>query len=69
MEAELLSAAHLGDSAQGALFRAETMRDADARRMMPELAMQYEELAALIENTVLRQDEPLEPYDPLVPFD
>jgi hypothetical protein len=58
MEAELLSAAHWRDSAQEALDRAETMRDADARRMMRELAMHYENLAALIEKTVLRQDEP-----------
>jgi hypothetical protein len=29
--------------------RAETMRDAEARRMMCEIAMQYEDLAALIE--------------------
>lgn len=45
-------------SAQEARVRAEFMRDADARRMMGEIAKQYEDLAALIENAVLRQDEP-----------
>jgi hypothetical protein len=34
------------------------MRDAEARRMMREVAMQYEDLAALIESAVLREDEP-----------
>jgi hypothetical protein len=58
MEAELLSAAHWRDSAQEALDRAETMRDAEARRMMREIAAQYEDLAALIENAISRQDEP-----------
>jgi hypothetical protein len=57
------------DSAQAALVGAETMRNADARRMMRELAMQYEDLAALVENAVLRRDEPTEPYDPLAPLD
>jgi hypothetical protein len=58
MEGDLLSAAHWRDSAQEALDRAETMRDAEARRMMREIAVQYEDLAALIENAVSRQDEP-----------
>jgi hypothetical protein len=58
MEAELLSAAHWRDSAQKALDRAETMRDAEARRMMREIAVQYRDLAALTENAVSRQDEP-----------
>jgi hypothetical protein len=58
MGAELLSAAHWRDSAQEALDRAETMRDAEARRMMREIAAQYEDLAALIENAISRQDEP-----------
>jgi hypothetical protein len=57
MEAELLSAAQWRDGAQEALVRAETMRDADARQMMREIAMHYEKLAALIENAVLRQNE------------
>jgi hypothetical protein len=57
-KAELLSAAHWRDSAQEALDRAETMRDAEARRRMREIAVQYEDLAALIENVVSRQDEP-----------
>jgi hypothetical protein len=34
------------------------MRDAEARRMMREIAAQYEDLAALIEKAVPRQDEP-----------
>jgi hypothetical protein len=34
------------------------MRDAEARRGMREIAVQYEDLAALIENVVSRQDEP-----------
>jgi hypothetical protein len=34
------------------------MRDAEARRMTREVAMQYEDLAALIEKAVRRQDEP-----------
>jgi hypothetical protein len=41
------------DSAQKALVRAETMRDADARRMMRELAMHYETLALRVENATL----------------
>jgi hypothetical protein len=57
MEAELLSAAQWRDGAREALVRAETMRDADARQMMREIAMHYEKLAALIENAVLRQNE------------
>jgi hypothetical protein len=57
MEAELLSAAHWRDSAQEALDRAETMRDADARRMMRELATHYENLAVLVETAVLRQNK------------
>jgi hypothetical protein len=59
LEAELLSAAHWRDSAQKALVRAETMRDADARRMMREVAMHNENLAAMVENAnaLLRQDE------------
>jgi hypothetical protein len=36
-------------SAQAMRVRAETMRDAEARRMMREIAVQYEDLAALIE--------------------
>jgi hypothetical protein len=47
----------LRSSAQETRVRAETMRDAEARRMMHELAMQYENLAALIEKAVPRQDE------------
>jgi hypothetical protein len=60
LEAELLSAAHWRDSAQKALVRAETMRDADGRRMMREVAMHYENLAAMVENAnaLQRQDEP-----------
>jgi hypothetical protein len=45
-------------SAQETRLRAETMRDAEARRMMREIAVQYEDLAALIEKAVLRQGEP-----------
>jgi hypothetical protein len=45
-------------SAQDALDRAKIMRDADARQMMRELAMHYENLAALVENAVLRRDKP-----------
>jgi hypothetical protein len=52
-----MEVAHWRDSAQETRIRAETMRDADARRMMRELAVQYEDLAALIEKAVLRQDE------------
>jgi hypothetical protein len=58
MEAELLLVAQWRDSAEETFARAETMRDAEARRMMREIAMQYEDLAALIENAVLRQNEP-----------
>jgi hypothetical protein len=57
MEPELLSAAHWRRSAQQALVQAETTRDPEAHRMMHELAMQYEDLASLIETAVLRQDE------------
>jgi hypothetical protein len=42
-------------SAQETRLRAETMRDAEARRMMREIAVQYEDLAALIEKAVLRR--------------
>ena len=41
------------DGAQGALVRAETMRDPNARRMMRELAMHYETLALRVENATL----------------
>jgi hypothetical protein len=58
MEAELLLAAYWRDRAREALDRAETMRDAEARRMMREIAVQYEDLAAVIENAISRQDEP-----------
>jgi hypothetical protein len=59
MEAEPRSAAQWRDGAQDALVRAETMRDPDARRMMRELAMHYENLAAMVEKAVLlRQDKP-----------
>jgi hypothetical protein len=58
MEAEPLSAAQWRDSAQDALVRAETMRDADARQMMRELAKHYEKLAVLVETAALRQDKP-----------
>jgi hypothetical protein len=34
------------------------MRDADARRMMLEIATHYEDLAATVDNTVMRQDKP-----------
>jgi hypothetical protein len=56
-QAPLESPTQLRSSAQETRIRAETMRDADARRMMRELAVQYEDLAALIENAVPRQDE------------
>ena len=49
MEAELLSAGQWRDSAQEALVLAETLRDADARQMMREIAMHYENLAERIE--------------------
>ncbi len=52
MEAELLLVA------QDAVVRAETMPDADGRRMMREIAMHYEILAAMVENAVLRQEKP-----------
>jgi hypothetical protein len=58
--APLESPTQLRSSAQETRVQAETMRDADARRMMRELAKQYEDLAALIEKAVLRQDEPLQ---------
>jgi hypothetical protein len=53
----LESPSQLRSGAQETRIRAETMRDAEARRMMREVAMQYEDLAALID-AVLRQDEP-----------
>jgi hypothetical protein len=34
------------------------MRDAEARRMMRELAIHYENLAVPVETAVLRQDKP-----------
>jgi hypothetical protein len=55
---ELISAAQWRGSAQDALVRAETMRDADARQMMRELATHYENLAAMVEKAVVRQDKP-----------
>jgi hypothetical protein len=54
-------------SAQEVLARAETMRDPDARRMMRELAMHYETLAARVENAVLRQDNPPQDDDKFLP--
>jgi hypothetical protein len=61
------AAAQWRGSAQEVLARAETMRDPDARRMMRELAKHYETLAARVENTVLRQDNPRQDDDKFLP--
>ena len=52
------SAAQWRDSAHEAFVKAETMRDADARRIMREIAMRYETLASMVEIAILRQDKP-----------
>jgi hypothetical protein len=57
MEAKLL-AAKCRRSAQETRVRAKTMPDAEARRTMHEIAMQYEDLAAQVENPVPRPREP-----------